>query len=100
MSNLAYTITDMKWVPGTHSELMAYYLCDSDDDFASLPTAIPGSKAVSADTGNGMIVNASGQWVPFVFSSGSSGGSGGGTTFDHLAVVNGKLCAVFERDQS
>lgn len=41
------------------------YLCDTDADFADLPKAAPGSTAVSAATGNVMVVNASGEWVAF-----------------------------------
>lgn len=41
------------------------YICDTDADFASLPTACTGSTAVSIATGNVRIVNTSGNWVAF-----------------------------------
>lgn len=41
------------------------YLCDTDADFENLPEAAPGSGAVSVETGNIQVVNASGNWVAF-----------------------------------
>ena len=41
------------------------FLCDTDEDFASLPEADVGSTAVSAASGNIRIVNTAGAWVPF-----------------------------------
>lgn len=40
------------------------FIVDSDDDFANLPKACPGSTALSP-SGTVMIVNASGNWVKF-----------------------------------
>lgn len=41
------------------------YLCDTDADFATLPTACTGSTAVSIESGKVMIVNTAGNWVVF-----------------------------------
>ena len=41
------------------------FLCDTDADFASLPTACTGSTAVSIESGSVMIVNTTGEWVAF-----------------------------------
>lgn len=40
------------------------YIVDSDDEFENLPKCCVGSTAMSP-SGNMMIVNASGEWVPF-----------------------------------
>lgn len=40
------------------------FIVDSDEDFAILPAAAPGSVALSP-SGNMKIVNASGEWVTF-----------------------------------
>ena len=41
------------------------FLCDTDADVDTLPQCCTGSTAVSAETGNVAVVNASGEWVPF-----------------------------------
>lgn len=41
------------------------FICDTDADFADLPTSCVGSTAVSVETGNVYVVNASGAWVKF-----------------------------------
>jgi hypothetical protein len=41
------------------------YLCDTDDDFASLPETTVGSTAVSIASGTVKVVNTKGQWVTF-----------------------------------
>lgn len=41
------------------------FICDTDADFADLPKAYAGSTAVSVETGNVYVVNASGEWVKF-----------------------------------
>jgi hypothetical protein len=41
------------------------FLCDTDADFANLPKSCVGSTAVSVETGNVQVVNASGNWVAF-----------------------------------
>ena len=47
------------------NEAIAEYLCDTDDDFASLPAAPVGSTAVSIASANVQVVNTSGEWVAF-----------------------------------
>ena len=46
-------------------DYVAEYLCDTDADLATLPTACTGSTAVSIESGKVKIVNTSGQWVSF-----------------------------------
>lgn len=41
------------------------YICDTDEDFASLPKACVGSTAVSLATGAVRVVNTAGEWVAF-----------------------------------
>ena len=41
------------------------YIVDTDADFENLPEASTGSTALSVETGNVKIVNASGEWVAF-----------------------------------
>lgn len=41
------------------------YLCDTDADFVNLPHCRTGSTAVSIETGNVLVVNTEGEWVPF-----------------------------------
>ena len=42
------------------------YICDTDEDFASLPeTCGTGSSAVSLASGNVKVVNTQGEWVTF-----------------------------------
>mgnify|MGYP003288206324 CR=1 FL=1 len=41
------------------------YICDTDDDFKSLPSACTGSTAVSIKTGAIRAVNTKGEWVAF-----------------------------------
>ena len=41
------------------------FICDTDDDFTSLPKACVGSTAVSLKSGTIMVVNSSGEWVVF-----------------------------------
>lgn len=41
------------------------FICDSDDDFAHLPSAAPGSSALSISSGSVTVVNAQGNWVAF-----------------------------------
>ena len=41
------------------------YICDTDEDFASLPQADVGSTAVSLATGAIRVVNTVGEWVAF-----------------------------------
>lgn len=62
---MACTCVDKKWVPGTTDKMVESYVVDTDDDFAALPECYPGSKAISAASGNCMIVNASGIWVTY-----------------------------------
>ena len=38
---------------------------DTDADFSSLPNSFAMSIALSAESGNAWIVNASGNWVPY-----------------------------------
>lgn len=47
------------------AEWRKHFLCDTDADFDNLPEAIPGSTAVSAQSGRVRIVNTQGVWVPF-----------------------------------
>lgn len=61
---MALKLIDEKYNPFP-SEGLREYLCDTDADFANLPESAPGSTAVSAATGNVMVVNASGEWVAF-----------------------------------
>lgn len=71
---MAIKIIDKKWVPssvpGDCKNMTTTYITDTDADFAKLPKCYPGSTAVSAATGNVMVVNASGQWVDFLKSAG------------------------------
>lgn len=41
------------------------YIVDTDADFKNLPVACTGSSAVSVESGNVQVVNASGNWVAF-----------------------------------
>lgn len=41
------------------------YICDTAEDFKSLPKSAPLSTAIEAKDGTMQIVNASGEWVPF-----------------------------------
>lgn len=41
------------------------FICDSDSDFTSLPSAAPGSSALSVTSGSVKVVNAQGKWVAF-----------------------------------
>lgn len=61
---MAYTLTDEKYCPYSDDK-RCEFLCDTDADFADLPTCAPGSMAISAPTGNIQVVNASGEWVAF-----------------------------------
>lgn len=63
---MAIKVINKRWVPGTIDDMIIDYVVDTDVDFANLPECISGSKAVSAETGNVKIVNASGQWVSFL----------------------------------
>ena len=61
---MAYKLINSKYCPFVDAEKREY-LCDTDDDFATLPPSAIGSTAVSASTGNIQVVNASGEWVAF-----------------------------------
>lgn len=63
---MAIKVIGKRWVPGTIDDMIVDYVVDTDADFADLPTCVSGSKAVSAETGNVKIVNASGQWISFL----------------------------------
>lgn len=39
------------------------FIVDTNADFEKLPKACPGSTALSAESGDVMVVNASGEWV-------------------------------------
>ena len=41
------------------------YICDTEDDVATLPTCCSSSSALVVSTGNVYVVNASGEWVAF-----------------------------------
>lgn len=58
------------------------FICDTDADFADLPTSCVGSTAVSVATGNVYVVNASGYWVEF-----GGGETGGGETFEQVTLI-------------
>lgn len=50
----------------SHSNLSRKeFLCDTDADFDTLPSACTGSTAVSIESGRVKIVNTSGEWVFF-----------------------------------
>ena len=49
----------------TNNGAVSEYICDTDADFEDLPEANSGSMALSCETGNMKIVNASGVWVDF-----------------------------------
>ncbi len=61
---MAYKLINEKYCPFLDSQ-RCEFLCDTDDDFASLPPSCTGSTAISASTGNIYIVNASGAWIAF-----------------------------------
>ena len=41
------------------------FICDTDADFADLPSACTGSTALSIESGNIRMVNTKGEWVAF-----------------------------------
>lgn len=61
---MAIKIIDIQHNRSTQNTIQEF-VCDTDADFADLPKCDPGSAAVSAETGNVYVVNASGDWVPF-----------------------------------
>ena len=61
---MAYKMTKVEFCSWNKEEIMEF-ICDTDDDFANLPTCATGSTAVSVESGTIKIVNASGQWVTF-----------------------------------
>ena len=61
---MANKLIDVRVNPLTNAEHRDF-ICDTDADFADLPKGNPGDTAVSAETANVYVVNASGNWVPF-----------------------------------
>lgn len=61
---MAYKLIDEEYCECADAQKKEF-LCDTDADFADLPTACPGSTALSVATGNVYVVNASGEWVKF-----------------------------------
>lgn len=61
---MAYKLIEIRVNPLTNMEHREF-ICDTDADFESLPKAHAGDAAVSAETGNVYVVNASGEWVEF-----------------------------------
>lgn len=58
---MAIKVIKRDWSP---DDFRCEIIVDSNDDFENLPQACPGSMALSP-SGDMMIVNASGEWVPF-----------------------------------
>lgn len=61
---MAFKIVNEQYCTYREDEVLEI-LCDTDDDFSSLPKAITGSSAVSIKSGAIRVVNTSGEWVPF-----------------------------------
>lgn len=61
---MAYKIIKEEYCPYSNDKRQEY-ICDADADFNDLPVCCTGSTAVSVETGNVYVVNASGEWVLF-----------------------------------
>lgn len=61
---MAIKVIDIQHNRSTQNTIQEF-VCDTDADFALLPKCDPGSAAVSVETGNVYVVNASGDWVSF-----------------------------------
>lgn len=61
---MAFKLIDSKYCASLNDEIKEY-ICDTDADFADLPTACTGSTAVSIESGAVMVVNTAGQWATF-----------------------------------
>lgn len=61
---MAIKLTNREWCACVN-DYKHEFICDTDSDFATLPDASVGSAAVSVETGNVQVVNASGEWVAF-----------------------------------
>ena len=61
---MAYKLIKEEYCAYANAQIREY-ICDTDEDFASLPACCTGSSAVSIATGAVQVVNTSGQWVPF-----------------------------------
>ena len=61
---MAIKMVSRKWC-GCVGAYKKEFIVDTDADFANLPEACTGSVALSIESGNMMIVNASGKWVAF-----------------------------------
>jgi len=61
---MAIKLIDQEYCPYS-KETKSEFICDTDADFANLPTACTGSTAVSIESGTVKIVNTSGVWVTF-----------------------------------
>ena len=77
---MAYKLMNSKYCPFVDAEKREY-LCDTDADFATLPSCATGSIAVTP-AGTARIVNASGEWVEYVR------GSGGGNNDELEAALD------------
>lgn len=68
---MAYKLIDKRYDPIQKAEKMGF-LCDTDEDFADLPTCCPASVAITP-AGTGRMVNASGEWVEYIRATGGGG---------------------------
>ena len=62
-------LVEKKWCACV-GEYRLQFIVDTDADFANLPDACAGSEALCIESGKLMVVNASGEWVPFAESEG------------------------------
>lgn len=67
---MAWKLIDVRVNPLNNAEHREF-ICDTNADFADLPKGNPGDAAVSAETCDVCVVNASGEWVKFGGGAGS-----------------------------